>query len=136
LVVAHTLLLRCDERGPAFSTGSACHGEQRQEHVHEAALSAMSRETLRFSSRASRPPIEKLLRIGREEGRQNAKPGDAARNTGDHHRRAGKRAPTAKVRSHRDGNGAMVHLTRRPVRSRDEALHPSVAGITGTASSS
>ena len=51
-VVAHTLLLRCDARGVAFSTGSACHGDsQAENHVHKAIrLSKQeSRETMRFS---------------------------------------------------------------------------------------
>jgi cysteine desulfurase len=51
-IVAHTLLLRCDARGLAFSTGSACHGEQQSKnHVHTAiGLKAdESREVMRFS---------------------------------------------------------------------------------------
>ena len=56
-IVAHTLLLRCDSQGLAFSTGAACPGDHQSEnHVHKAIrlTKQESRETMRFSfSRAT-----------------------------------------------------------------------------------
>lgn len=51
-ITAHTLMTRCDAHGVAFSTGSACHGDQQAEnHVHKAIrlTKQESRETLRLS---------------------------------------------------------------------------------------